>query len=40
LALITCTNPAYVPVEIDTRGDLKYGIRIIGKAVWVGMELD
>lgn len=32
-------NDAYAPLEIDARGDLADGIRIIGRAVWVGREL-
>jgi len=32
-------NTAYAPLEIDARGDLADGIRIIGKAVWLGREL-
>jgi phage repressor protein C with HTH and peptisase S24 domain len=32
-------NPAYQPLEIDARGDLADGIRIIGRAVWIGREL-
>ncbi len=32
-------NPAYQPLEIDARGDLVDGIRIIGRAVWIGREL-
>lgn len=32
-------NAAYAPLEIDARGDLADGIRIIGKAVWLGREL-
>lgn len=32
-------NAAYAPLEIDARGDLADGIRIIGRAVWVGREL-
>lgn len=32
-------NPAYQPLEIDARGDLSDGIRIIGRAVWIGREL-
>lgn len=38
--ILTSANPTYAPLEIDARGDLKNGIRIIGKAVWVGRELD
>lgn len=32
-------NEAYTALEIDARGDLADGIRIIGRAVWVGREL-
>ncbi len=32
-------NSSYAPLEIDARGDLADGIRIIGRAVWVGREL-
>ena len=32
-------NEAYAPLEIDVRGDLADGIRIIGRAVWIGREL-
>lgn len=32
-------NNSYAPLEIDARGDLADGIRIIGRAVWVGREL-
>lgn len=32
-------NGAYAALEIDARGDLADGIRIIGRAVWVGREL-
>ena len=38
--VLTSANQAYAPLEIDARGDLHNGIRIIGKAVWVGRELD
>lgn len=38
--ILNSANPAYAPLEIDARGDLHNGIRIIGKAVWVGRELD
>lgn len=38
--VLTSANPAYGPLEIDARGDLNDGIKIIGKAVWVGRELD
>ena len=32
-------NPVYEPLEIDTRGDLADGIRIVGKAIWLGREM-
>lgn len=38
--VMTSYNPAYPPIEIDARGDLANGIRIIGRAVWVGRELN
>jgi Predicted transcriptional regulator len=38
LILKSC-NDAYPPLEIDARGDLADGIRIVGKAVWLGREL-
>lgn len=37
--ILTSYNAAYPPMEVDARGDLEDGIRIIGKAVWVGREL-
>lgn len=37
--LLKSYNEAYKPLEIDTRGDLADGIRIIGRAVWIGREL-
>ena len=37
--ILKSSNPEYVPIEIDARGDLVDGIRIIGKAVWLGREL-
>lgn len=40
IILILDANQAYASLEIDARGDLKTGIRIIGKAVWGGRELD
>lgn len=38
--VMTSHNPAYPPIEVDARGDLMNGIRIIGRAVWVGRELN
>ena len=38
--VMTSYNTAYPPIEIDARGDLANGIRIIGRAVWVGRELN
>lgn len=38
--VLTSANPAYAPLEIDARGDRADGIRIIGRAIWVGRELD
>ncbi len=32
-------NEAYAPLEIDARGDLADGIKIVGRAVWMGREL-
>lgn len=32
-------NQAYPPLEVDAREDLADGIRIIGRAVWIGREL-
>ncbi|WP_461664664.1 XRE family transcriptional regulator [Humidesulfovibrio sp.] len=37
--LLKSLNPAYEPLEIDARGDLADGIRIIGKAIWLGREM-
>lgn len=37
--VMTSFNQAYPPIEVDARGDLEDGIRIIGKAVWIGREL-
>lgn len=37
--ILKSCNDSYAPLEIDTRGDLSDGIRIIGKAVWLGREL-
>jgi phage repressor protein C with HTH and peptisase S24 domain len=38
--ILTSANSAYAPLEIDARGDQADGIRIIGRAIWVGRELD
>jgi phage repressor protein C with HTH and peptisase S24 domain len=32
-------NSAFPPIEVDARGDLVTGVRIIGHVVWVGREL-
>jgi phage repressor protein C with HTH and peptisase S24 domain len=37
--ILKSCNDAYPPLEIDARGDLADGIRIVGKAVWLGREL-
>lgn len=37
--ILKSSNSEYGPIEIDARGDLVDGIRIIGKAVWLGREL-
>jgi phage repressor protein C with HTH and peptisase S24 domain len=37
--ILKSCNSAYSHLEIDARGDLSNGIRIIGKAVWLGREL-
>lgn len=36
---LTSLNHAYEPLEIDAREDLADGIRIIGKAIWLGREM-
>lgn len=38
--VLSSYNAVYPPLEIDARGDLSNGIRIIGRAVWVGRELN
>jgi len=38
--ILSSYNTDYPPLEIDARGDLSNGIRIIGRAVWVGRELN
>lgn len=37
--ILKSLNPAYEALEIDSRGDLVEGIRIIGKAIWLGREM-
>lgn len=37
--ILKSCNDAYPPLEIDARGDLVDGIRIVGKAIWLGREL-
>jgi phage repressor protein C with HTH and peptisase S24 domain len=37
--ILKSVNPAYEPLEIDSRGDLADGIRIVGKAIWLGREM-
>ncbi|WP_341806074.1 S24 family peptidase [Nitratidesulfovibrio liaohensis] len=38
--VLSSYNPDYPPIEVGARGDLSNGIRIIGRAVWVGRELN
>jgi len=37
--ILKSSNETYAPLEIDARGDLADGIRIVGKAIWLGREL-
>ncbi|MDP3425755.1 MAG: S24 family peptidase [Humidesulfovibrio sp.] len=37
--ILKSMNPAYEPMEIDARGDLADGIRILGRAIWIGREM-
>lgn len=37
--VLKSSNPDYGPIDLDARGDLADGIRIVGKAVWLGREL-
>lgn len=37
--ILKSANPAYPPIEVDARGDLENGMRIIGRVIWVGREL-
>ncbi len=32
--ILRSKNPAYAPLEVDLRGDLKDSVRIIGRIVW------
>lgn len=36
--ILKSANPAYPPVELDTRGDLSGHFRVIGRVLWVGRE--
>ena len=38
--ILTSVNPDYAPIEADTCEQLADLVRIIGRAVWVGRELD
>ena len=38
--ILTSVNPGYAPIEADTCEQLADLVRIIGRAVWVGRELD
>ena len=38
--ILTSINPEYAPIEADTSEQLAGMVRIIGRAVWVGRELD
>lgn len=38
--ILTSVNPEYAPIEADTGDQLADLVRIIGRAVWVGRELD
>ena len=38
--ILTSINPDYAPIEADTTEQLAGMVRIIGRAVWVGRELD
>lgn len=37
--ILKSANPSYPPLEVDTRGDLADGVRIIGRALWLGREI-
>lgn len=36
--ILKSANPAYPPVELDTRGDLSAHFRVIGRVLWIGRE--
>lgn len=36
--ILRSTNPAYLPVELDTRGDCEDKFRVIGRVLWCGRE--
>ncbi|WP_300908732.1 S24 family peptidase [uncultured Desulfovibrio sp.] len=38
--ILSSVNPDYAPIEAETGGQLADLVRIIGRAVWVGRELD
>ena len=38
--ILTSFNPDYAPIEADTSEQLADLVRVIGRAVWVGRELD
>ena len=38
--ILTSINPSFAPIEADTSEELGGLVRIIGRAVWVGRELD
>jgi len=38
--ILTSINPDFAPIEADTSEQLGGLVRIIGRAVWVGRELD
>lgn len=38
--ILSSVNPAYPPIEADTRDQLADLVRLIGRAVWVGRELE
>ena len=38
--ILSSVNPAYAPIEADTRDQLGDLVHIIGRAVWVGRELE
>lgn len=36
--ILKSANPAYPPLELDTRGDLSAHFRVIGRVLWIGRE--